>query len=105
MEAHGDDGSFGKRHGLAVVIDGLPVEVPLGNADEPFTRAVGQRRPGFEDLAEVVGVRIDGDDAGIERKAEIVGDPKSRAPAGMRRAPSCSSWTSRGNSVGGLLVK
>ncbi len=72
--AHVDHGIFRQEHRLAVIENRLPVGIPGGDAYQPLPRPVWKRGVGFEQLAEVMCVRIDGQNIGIQRQREIVGD-------------------------------
>ena len=65
---------FRERDGLAIFVDGLPVDVPIGDANQPAASAVGQHGPGFHQLADVVRVRIDGEHVDVDGQRERIGD-------------------------------
>jgi hypothetical protein len=71
---HMKNRSARKKDGIAVAIDGLAIDVPAGNANEPLPLSVGKDGPGFQLAAEVVGVRIDAEDVDIDGKGELVLD-------------------------------
>src|ERR1022692_2283879 len=54
MVAHGNHGSLRQEYGFFVAVDGLPIRVPIRNADEPLALPTGQRRIAFQQAAQVV---------------------------------------------------
>ena len=52
--------------------DALPVQVPIRNANQPFSRTIGQRGVAFKQFAQVMRVGIDGQHDEIQRRAEII---------------------------------
>jgi len=50
----------------------LPVQVPLRNANQPLSRALGQCGVSFEQFAQIMRVGIDGEHHEIQRRAEII---------------------------------
>lgn len=71
---HVDGGAFGQMNGLAIAIDGLPVDVPVGDVEQGQGLAVGEIGPGFDVVAEVVGVGIDGEQVSGYGQGEAIGD-------------------------------
>ena len=72
--AHVDHRVLGQKQRFAVVVDCLPVGIPVGNAHQPFLRAAGQRGPGFQQLPQVMRVRVNRQNIDVHRQAKIVGD-------------------------------
>src|SRR5262245_57673182 len=66
--------AFGQPHGLPILIDALPVDVPIRNADQRTALATWQRRPSIDTLAEIVSVRIDSEHIHIKRQGQPVRD-------------------------------
>ncbi len=71
-EAHRNYRALGQEQRLSAAVHGLPVEVPVGNPDEPPARSIGQGREALKQLAKIVRVRVDGKQVGIERQAKVV---------------------------------
>jgi hypothetical protein len=67
-ELHGERGAFWKRERRGVAVIGLPVEVPVVDADERLSAATGQCRPGVDLFAEKMGVREDRQNFGVDRQ-------------------------------------
>ena len=82
VKAHRNHRARWQKDRSAVAVDCLPVQVPCGNADEPAARAVGKRCESFEQSAEIVGVRVDGEHVDLERQPKIVGDYKVASARG-----------------------
>ena len=85
-----------EKHGLLVAIDGLPVRIPIRNRIEPFARAIRAVSHSLRAAPQIMRVRIDRQHVQSmgRRNRRLTG--KSRAPAGISSAPSCSSCTSMG---------
>ena len=71
---------LGYQHRTLVPEHALPVQVPVGNADQPLLRAVRQRGVAFDHLRQVMRVRINRQDVEVHRRAIFVGDQKVRFP-------------------------
>ncbi len=80
MEPHRNHRAFRQKHRRTVSIDGLPVDVPLRNADEPSARSIGQRGESLQQFAKIVRMRVDGEDVHVKRQPEIVGDQEAVDP-------------------------
>ena len=65
---HMQDGAARQEHRIAVAIDGLAIDVPVGDADEPFLLPVWQDRPTFEFVAEVVRMGINAQNLKVDGK-------------------------------------
>ncbi len=73
---HVDHGILRQDHGLAIIEHGLPIGIPTGNAHQPFSRAIRQRGPGLQQLAQIMRVRIDRQNFRIQRQTEVVRNRK-----------------------------
>src|SRR5271165_3927707 len=74
--AHVDDRTLWKKHLLGIVEDGLPVEIPVRNADEGFRGAIGKRGGGGEFFSQIVSMRINGEEIYVDGYGERVGHQK-----------------------------
>ncbi len=72
-DAHVEDGAAGQEERMGERVHGLPGEVPVADPDQPFLRAVGQGGEALHVLADVVRVRVDGEDLGIDGQRVLVG--------------------------------
>ena len=60
--AHGD-ASLRRKDDFRVVVEhGLPIQIPTGNVNQSFAGAVGKCRDGEKVLAEIVSMRINGEE-------------------------------------------
>ncbi len=91
---------------MLILVHRLPIDIPIGNADQPFARARPAESPMLRLLCR--------DNAHEDKWREAYCLPatlvdrvttKLFCPGGIRMAPSCSNCTSIGNSVGLLFAK
>ncbi len=80
--AHVQDRSAGKKDGAAVAIDGLAIDIPVGNADEPLLLSPGEIGPAFENVSEIMRVRIDAEGVDIDGQAEGILDDENAIVGG-----------------------
>ena len=104
-DAHVEHGAAGQPQRMGQRVHGLPGEVPVADPEEPLLRAVGQGGEALDVLADVMGVRVDGENVGLHGQRVFVGHDEVGRVGGMSMAPSCSSWISIGKRVGARSVK
>jgi len=59
-------------------VDGLPIDVPVADKNEPLLFTIRKDRISFEVFAKVVGVWIDSEDVYVYGKFQMIFDYKSR---------------------------
>src|SRR4030095_17142244 len=62
----------GQKDRLYIPVDGLPVDVPISDPDQPLLCAVGKPRKSLKVFTQIVSVWVNSQDVHVDRQLEFV---------------------------------
>src|ERR1700733_400769 len=80
--SHRNNAILWQKDGRLKAVDGLAIDVPVANENEPFLFTIGKDGITFELFAKVVSMWIDSEDVYVYRKFEMIFDDKGRVARG-----------------------